>query len=279
MSGYDCPTGFVMDGNGPVCQGTENRTGHSCDAIDSFDPSLSFFKSIGKTALAGKCINKQMIKHNSSTCPPPYTIEEVGSADFNLCVTGARKNVCQYAKYKESNVPQLEDNICIGPASPNCSSSGQRYRTVKCVDNFGVVSDVSKCTASKPANEEVCKPPPDFRWVGKGFGACDPVSYTKTQIVECQDAQGTVYTNQSFCTNYASNTEPATSVACNIYAWSVGEWQASPVAEGFEFTPRSVSEGFDFTSPNFIRLYIMLFFVIFVVLLNLDFSKSQNLDN
>ena len=279
MSGYDCPTAFVKDGNGPVCQGTENRTGHSCDAIDSFDPSLSFFKSIGKTALAGKCINKQMIKHNSSTCPPPYTIEEVGSADFNLCVTGARKNVCQYAKYKEFNVPQLEDNICNGPASPDCSSSGQRYRTVKCADNFGVVSDVSKCTASKPATEEVCKPPPDFRWVGKGFGACDPATYTKTQIVECQDAQGTVYTNQSFCTNYASNTKPATSEACNIYAWSVGEWQATPVAEGFEFTPRSVSEGFDFTSPNFIRLYIMLFFVIFVVLLNLDFSKSQNLDN
>ena len=279
MSGYDCPTGFAMDGNGLVCQGGENRTGHLCDVVDSFDPSLSFFESIGKQDLAGKCIDKQIIKHNSSSCPPPYTIVEVDGADFNLCVTGARKDVCQYAKYKESNVPGLKDNICIGPASPDCSSSGHRYRTIKCEDNFGVVSDVSKCTASKPATEEECKPTVVFQWVGKGFGACDPVSNTKTQIVECQDAQGTVYANQSFCTDYASNTKPATSEACNIYAWSVGEWQATPVTEGFKFTPRSVSEGFDFTSRTSIMLYIMLFFVIFVVLLNLDFSKAQNLDN
>ena len=158
-----------MDGNGPVCQGTENRTGHLCDVVDSFDPSLSFFESIGKQDLAGKCIDKQIIKHNSSSCPPPYTIVEVGGADFNLCVTGARKGVCQYAKYKEFDVPGFKDNICRGPANPYCSASGHQYRTIKCKNNFGVVSDVSKCTASKPATEQVCEPPPDFRWVGKGF--------------------------------------------------------------------------------------------------------------
>jgi hypothetical protein len=278
MSGYDCPTGFVMDGNGPVCQGGESRTGHLCDVVDSFDPSFSSFENIGKQDLAGKCIDKQIIKHNSSSCPPPYTIVDVGSADYNLCVTGARKGECQYAKYKEFDNAGLKDKICIGPASPDCSSSGKRYRTIKCEDNFGVVSDVSKCTASKPATEEECKPTVVFQWVGKGFGACDPTTYTKTQIVECQDAQGTVY-DSSYCTNYASNTEPATSEACNIYAWSVGEWQATPVAEKFEFSSRSVAEGFDFTSRSSIMLYIILAFVILVVLLNLDFSKAQNLEN
>ena len=42
MTGYDCPTGFAMNKNGPVCQGTENRTGHSCDVVDSFDLFPSF---------------------------------------------------------------------------------------------------------------------------------------------------------------------------------------------------------------------------------------------
>lgn len=239
MSGYDCPTAFAMDGNGPVCQGTENRTGHSCDAIDSFDPSLSFFKSIGKTALEGKCINKQMIRHNSSTCPPPYTIEEVGGAEFNLCVTGTRKGECQYAKYKESNVPQLEDNICNGPASPDCSSSGKRYRTVKCVDNFGAVtSDISKCSATKPISEETCTPSPDFIWVGEGFGSCNIATNKQTQVVSCQDTKGIKYPNTEFCTNFASNSKPLETKDCDkTYSWLVGEWQATqPVQEKFKFT-------------------------------------------